>query len=146
MSKREFFRTALIQFFIIVTLINVVTFALGMIFRPDDRFGYEAFLSPIIYAACSMLPVILTYSKRELSFKQMILRQILNLIAIEVIMICIGLTGSQALREQPTILISFALSVFLIFVLVMLISWILDLGQARQMNIDLENYKKRINN
>lgn len=144
MSKKEFFQTAFIQFFVIVTLINVVMFILGMIFRPDEKLGYEAFLSPIMYAAFSMIPVVLTYSPRELSAKQMILRQVLKLLAIEGIMIAIGIGGSPELAKQPLLVISFALSVFIIFILVMFISWILDLGQAKQMNMDLENYQKRI--
>lgn len=144
MNKREYFRTAFAQYFIIVTLINVVMFVLGTIFRPNDRFGYEAFLSPLIYAACSMIPIILTYSKKELSVKQMFFRQVLNLLAIEGIMIGIGLSGSSIFYEQPLLVVSFALSVFIIFILVLVISWVLDLGQARQMNIDLENYKKRM--
>ena len=144
MNKREYFRTAFAQYFIIVTLINVVMFVLGTIFRPNDRFGYEAFLSPLIYAACSMIPIILTYSKKELSVKQMFFRQVLNLLAIEGIMIGIGLSGSSIFYEQPLLVVSLALSVFIIFILVLVISWVLDLGQARQMNIDLENYKKRM--
>lgn len=143
MSKKEYFRVVFIQFFIIVTLINVVMFVLGTVFRPNERFGYDAFLSPIIYAAFSMIPVLFTYSSRELSLKQMLVRQVLKLLAIEAIMIGIGMSGSSVFIKQPVLVISFASSVFLIFVLVMIISWILDLGQARQMNIDLDNYKKR---
>ena len=144
MTKREYYKVAFTQFFIIVTLINVVMFVLGMIYQPDARFGYDAFLSPIIYAACSMLPVLLTYSKKELSVKQMFFRQVLNLLAVEGIMLGIGLVGSAELASHPALVASFALSVFVIYVLVMIISWVLDLGQAKQMNIDLENYKSRI--
>lgn len=144
MTKREYYKVAFTQFFIIVTLINVVMFVLGMIYQPDARFGYDAFLSPIIYAACSMLPVLLTYSKKELSVKQMFFRQVLNLLAIEGIMLGIGLAGSAELASHPALVVSFALSVFVIYVLVMIISWVLDLGQAKQMNIDLEKYKSRI--
>lgn len=143
MSKKEYFRVAFIQFFIIVTLINVVMFVLGTVFKPNERFGYDAFLSPIIYAAFSMIPVLFTYSSRELSLKQMLVRQVLKLLAIEAIMIGIGMSGASVFIKQPVLVISFSSSVFLIFVLVMIISWILDLGQARQMNIDLDNYKKR---
>lgn len=145
MSKQEFLKTAFIQFFIIATLINVVMCVLGSIFRPDVQFGYEAFMAPVIYATFSMIPVLLTYSSRELSVKQMMFRQVLKLLAIEGIMIAIGLGETEELAEQPMLVVSFVLSVFIIFVLVSVISWILDLGQAKQMNIDLENYKKRIN-
>lgn len=144
MSRRDFFRIAITQYFIIVTLINVAIFALGMIYRPDDRFGYEAFLTPLVYAAFSMIPVIFTYSKKEISTKRMFFRLILNLIAIEGIMIGIGITGSEGSEKQSMIIVSFALAVFVIFVLVMVISWVLDLRQAKQMNMDLENYKNRI--
>lgn len=144
MSKQDFFRTLFIQFFVIVTLINVVMFVLGILFRPDERFGYEAFLTPIIYAACSLIPAAITYSPKELSLRQMLLRQLLNLFAIEAIMIVIGIGRSPELAKQPLLVISFAISVFIIYVLVIIISWILDLGQAKQMNIDLENYQKNI--
>lgn len=142
MDRRDFFRTAFIQFFIIVTLINIVMFVLGTLFRPDDRFGYDAFLAPLVYAACSMIPVLLTYSSKELTIKQMILRQVLKILAIEVIILGIGFTGSEELAGQPLVMASLALAVFLIFILVTFISWVLDLNQARQMNLDLENYKK----
>lgn len=48
------------------------------------------------------------------------------------------------LIKEPLLIVSFAFSVFFVFVLVMVISWVLDLGQAKQMNMDLDNYKKRI--
>lgn len=143
MSRREYFRVAFAQYFIIVTLINVVMFVLGVVYRPDDRFGYDAFIVPLIYAAFSMIPALLTYSDKEISVKQMIVRQVLKLFATEAIVLGIGLTGSSDVMKQPMLVVSFALSIFVIYVLVMLISWVLDLGQARQMNIDLDNYKRR---
>lgn len=51
-----------------------------------------------MYAACSMIPVINTYSEKKIIAKLMILRQVLNLIAIEEIMIGIEYSGSVRLR------------------------------------------------
>lgn len=72
------------------------------------------------------------------------LRKMLNLIAIEGIMIMIGMTGSMGLSENPLLVVSFVASVFIVYVLVLVISWLLDLGKARQMNINLENYQRRV--
>ena len=54
MSFKEHLRSVMSRFFVIVTLINLATFVMGEIFRPDDSFGYEAFLSPLIYAAIAL--------------------------------------------------------------------------------------------
>ena len=37
------------SYFISVTLINIAIFATGMLFRPEQTFGYESFLSPLLF-------------------------------------------------------------------------------------------------
>ena len=66
MSFKEHFKSVMSQFFVIATLINIAMFVLGEIFRPDDKFGYEALLAPIIYAAVSLVPMLCMYSKKKL--------------------------------------------------------------------------------
>lgn len=41
MSFKEHLRSVMSRFFVIVTLVNLATFVMGEIFRPDDSFGYE---------------------------------------------------------------------------------------------------------
>ncbi len=59
----------------IVTLINIAMFILGSIFRPDQRFGYEVLIAPLIYGVLSLIPYIIMYSKKELTIKQLYIRQ-----------------------------------------------------------------------
>ena len=58
MTFKEHFKSVMSMYFIIVTLVNAATFILGSIFRPDQTFGYEAFLSPLIYAAVALVPML----------------------------------------------------------------------------------------
>ncbi len=144
MSFKEHLKSVMSLYFVIVTLINAATFILGEIFRPDERFGYDAFLSPLIYAAIALVPMLCMYSKKELTLKQHIVRELLQLISIEVILIFFGL-GSKSLEpENIALTASFALSVFIIFVLVYVIAWLLDIKLAKQLNSELKSFQSRV--
>lgn len=134
------------NYFITVTLVNVVIFLLGTIFRPHERFGYEAFLSPLIYAAVAFVPILafsLLTSGRELTMKQMLVRHILEIIALEVILIIFGFGTESLTAENIPLITAFALSVLCVYALVTLISWVLDLRTARRINSDLELFRSR---
>ena len=64
MKLKEFIKSTLASYFIIVTLVNVATLVLGSIFRPEQRFGYEAFLAPLLYGALGLIPVFIMYSHK----------------------------------------------------------------------------------
>lgn len=144
MSFKEHLKSLLSFYFIIVTLINAATFILGEIFRPDDTFGYDAFLSPLIYAAISLVPMLCMYSKKELTLKQHIFREVLQLIAIEIVLIGFGLGEKCLDPENFALTASFALSVLIIFVLVSIIAWLLDMKTARQLTSDLKSFQDRV--
>ena len=60
MKKR--FRDMAGSYFIAVTLINIAVFATGIMLRPEQRFGYEAFLSPLLLGALTVICWILSSS------------------------------------------------------------------------------------
>lgn len=144
MSFKEHLKAVMSQLFVIAAFINLAIFILGEIFRPDEKFGYEAFLAPIIYAAISLVPMLLMYSKKELTVKQHIFRELLQLISIEIILIFLGLGAKSLEPENIALTASFALSVFIIYVLVYVIAWLLDLNTARQINTDLKSFQSKI--
>ncbi|MBQ5333080.1 MAG: hypothetical protein J6K92_07470 [Oscillospiraceae bacterium] len=144
MSFKEHLKSVMSLYFVIVTLINAATFILGEIFRPDERFGYDAFLSPLIYAAIALVPMLCMYSKKELSLKQHIVRELLQLISIEVMLIGFGLGAKCLAPENIALTASFALSVLIIFVLVYVIALLLDMRLARKLNSDLKAFQNRI--
>lgn len=143
MSFKEYLKSMLSMYFVIVTLINGATFILGEVFRPDDKFGYDAFLSPLIYGVLALVPMLCAYSKKELTLKQYVFREILQLISIEIILIGFGIGSESLLPENFALFASFALSILVIFVLVHLISWTLDLNAAKQINSDLKSFQRK---
>ena len=141
MSIKEYFKTTVRNFFIIVTLVNVATFLLGSIYQPEARFGYEAFLSPLVYGALSFIPMWIMYSPKELSVKQLLFREALQLVSLEVILILLGFGTNNLSRENVKLILSFACSVLVIYVLVHVISWLLDSRTAKIMTKELEAYQ-----
>ena len=143
MKLKEFIKSTLASYFIIVTLVNVATLVLGLIFRPEQRFGYEAFLAPLLYGALGLIPVFIMYSPKELTIKQIVIRKIVQLIALEFILVLAGFGRENLKAENLALIASFALSVLIIYVLVHVISWVLNLEMARQLTIDLQSYQSR---
>ncbi|MDY5869296.1 MAG: hypothetical protein ACI4EP_11190 [Suilimivivens sp.] len=143
MKLKEFIKSTLASYFIIVTLVNVATLVLGSIFRPEQRFGYEAFLAPLLYGALGLIPVFIMYSPKELTIKQIVIRKIVQLIALEFILVLAGFGRENLKAENLALIASFALSVLIIYVLVHVISWVLNLEMARQLTMDLQSYQSR---
>ena len=145
MSKREFLKSALNYFFIIVTLVNVATYVLGMTFLPETRFGYEAFLSPLIYGACSMIPYCIMYSRKELTVRQYLFREVLQLISIEIILVFLAFGPGSPERHNYPLIASFCGSVLIIYILVCLFSWLFNIQSARKLTQELEQYQTSMN-
>lgn len=144
MSFKEHIKIVMSQFFVIVTLINLATFMIGEIFRPDQRFGYEAFLFPIIYAVIAVIPMLCMYSKKELTIKQYILKKLLLLISIEILLIFFVLGAKSLEPGNIALTVSFALSILVIFVFVHVVGWVLDWKDAKKLNSDLKLFQKRV--
>lgn len=95
MSKREFIEHLVISFFVVVTCVNLVMAFLGMRYEPEIRFGYQAFLLPVIYGGLGILPSAVTYSRKELSVRQMLVRKLLQLLLLEGIMVSIVFSSEK---------------------------------------------------
>ncbi|MGN0600898.1 MAG: hypothetical protein ACI4JK_13545 [Oscillospiraceae bacterium] len=143
MTFKEHFKSVISYYFIIVTLINAATYILGELFRPDERFGYDAFLSPLIYAAIALVPMLCMYSKKELTLRQHIVKEAFQLIALEVILIGFGLGSKSLVPENIKLTAAFALSIFVIYILVGVISWLLDSRQAKLITSELKTFQSR---
>ncbi len=139
MDKIEHFKKVAMSFFIVVTFVNIAMGILGLCFERDMKFGYEAFFVPIIYGFLSMIPMVMTYSKKELTVRQLIFRKILHLLLLEAL-----LTYFVFLNKAMAVdlLISFMISVFVISILVHMILWFLDNRKAKELNLELEEYQK----
>lgn len=125
----------MMSFFVSITCISAAMALIGMLFEPDTRFGYEAFLSPLIFGALASLPMLAKYSKKELSFKQTVIRNVIHFLLLEAVILStlyfLGLLTSVSMA------ISLGISIFVIDLTVNLVLWISDKRTATEFNIAL---------
>lgn len=130
------------SFFVSVTLINLAMLILGMIFKPEQRFGYEIFLYPLIYGVIGILPALLMKEGRELTVGQALIRHILQMLLTVALILAFMFAGKTMNRDNLLVAMGVAVSVMIIYALVILIGWLLDLKNARSMTEDLKNFQK----
>jgi hypothetical protein len=138
---KEHIKDNLMNFFIIVTLVNIVIFISGSLMAPEQNLTYTAFLVPIIDGLLGIIPGLVMYSKRELTVKQVIVREIIQLLSIELIILffTFGFSGFSA--EKIPLMITVAVSVAVVYVLVYVIRFFLDIRSAKKMTDDLKAFQ-----
>ncbi len=141
MSFKEFIISSLKVYFILVTLICLATFLLGSIFAPETKFGYEAFVSPLVNAFLALIPEIVMLSRREMSMKEIYIRKAIQLLCIEFIMVYL-LKISNGVNMTTGTTIGLIIAVFFIFVLTHVIMFILDTRKAKDLNEALSDFQK----
>ena len=141
---KDHLKECLRNYFIIVTGINLAVFVLGMIFRPDQKLGYDAFLYPLIYGAITSVPNLLMVEKKEPTIKQSIFREIVGVILISAILLTTMFAGKEITGELIVISCGIVLSVICITWLVNAVSWILDSRKAESLTNDLVAFQNKI--
>lgn len=139
MEFKRFLVNKLILFFMLSTLITVAVSLIGSVFDAEARFGYRTMLAPIEYAALCLLPSLVTYSRRELSPRQLLFRKALALLLIEAAILYIS---PAVYTGDRLAVLAVAASVLVIFVLVHLFLWLKDAAEAKKLNRDLAQFQK----
>ncbi len=144
MKLKEILHQSLMTYFILVTCITAGIMILGMAFDPDAKFGYEAFVSPFIFAALGVIPNLIMYSSKEFSNKQIILRKIIQLAVIEAEVIGISVISPMIPTEKAGVVIGLIVSVIVIFILANFISIMNDYFSAKKLTKELMHFQKNI--
>ena len=142
MEFKRFLVNKLILFFMLSTLITVAVVLIGSAFDPEAQFGYKDMLVPIEYAALCMLPTFVTWSKRELSPKALLVRKAIMLVLIEGVILFIAFRSSVIDTSRIGVVLAIAGSVLVIFVLANLFVWLKDAAEAKKLNRELEAFQK----
>lgn len=142
MEFKRFLVNKLILFFMLSTLITVAIALIGSAFDPKAQLGYQDMLEPIVYAALCMLPTLVTWSKRELSPKALLVRKALMLVLIEAVILFIAFRSSVIDTSRVEVVLVITGSVLVIFVLANLFVWLKDATEAKKLNRDLEQFQK----
>ena len=142
MEFKRFLVNKLILFFMLSTLITVAIVLIGSAFDPEAQFGYKDMLVPIEYAALCILPTLVTWSKRELSPKALLVRKAIMLVLIEGVILFIAFTSDVIDTSRVEVVLTIAGSVLMIFVLANLFMWLKDAAEAKKLNRELEAFQK----
>lgn len=141
MSFKAFLKRCLMEYFVITTCVTAAIAILGQVLDPTARFGYEAYFSPLIFGLVGLVPSFLTYSRKELSFKQALVRKALHFIVLEATLVAFGF-GAGVLHAFFDASL-FALAVFIVYLTVNLISWQFDKKEAVEINKTLKALQGR---
>ncbi len=129
-------------YFILVTLITVLLMVVGLIFDSGRTFSYEAFFSPLFYAFIGVIPVFFFQSDKELSMKQLIIRSIIQILLIEAAILLIVFKVPSIPSDRIEVVISIAVGILIVYILSLVVEYIFELTQAKEMNAYLEEYQK----
>lgn len=130
--KTFFVKKVMMSFFVSVACISAAMALIGMVFEPDTRFGYEAYLSPLIFGALASFPLLVKYSKRELSLKQAAIRNVVHFLLLEVVILSVLYFGG--ILTSVSMAVSLGISIFMIDLIVNLVLWINDKRTAKEFN------------
>lgn len=134
--KTFFIKKIMMSFFVSVACICAAMALIGMTFESDTRFGYEAFLSPLIFGVVASLPLLVTYSKHELSVKQAAVRNVIHFLLLEAVILSVLYFGG--ILASLSMAISLGISIFVIDLTVNLVLWINDNRIAKEFNCALK--------
>ena len=143
---KERFREMAGSYFITVTLINIAVFATGILFRPEQRFGYEAFLSPLLLGALTVIPTMIMYSKKELTVRQLLFRKTIQLLLDIVIVIAVIFANEDMNKDTVSAAVGVSVSIIIVFAAVHVIEWFLEKRTANELTAQLAEFQKRNSN
>lgn len=130
--KTFFIKKIMMSFFVVTACICAAMALVGMVFEPGAKFGYEAFLSPLIFGALASLPSLATYSKTELSTRQAAMRNVLHFVLLEVVVLSALYFGGML--TSISMAASLGFSIFVIDLIVNLVLWTNDKRTAKEFN------------
>lgn len=142
MSLKQFLIRRLSLFFMLTTLITAAVYILGSCFDSDARFGYGAFLSPLFYAGCCVLPSLVTWSRRELKPRELFLRELIQFLLTEGVVLVLAFRSRVIDTSRAAVVLGIAGSVLVIYLLAFLFSWLANSAQARQVNEELVRFQQ----
>ena len=141
MTIKEFLISRIQLYFLLVTLIFAVSMIIGMIFTPGQELYYYQLIGPFFLFSLCVLPTFITYSRKEPTVRQVVLRNIIRLILIEGIV----LTQIQPPEQENQVLfrILLAAAVLIVYLLASLMMWLRRVRQSGMMTEQLKILQER---
>lgn len=132
MIFRSFLKQCLVEYLVICACISAAIGILGLVVNPNAQFGYESYFSPFIFGFISLIPSLVTYSKDELSMKQLLIRKGIHLLLL--VALLTGFAIWQKLIDSIQEITLFGIAVVAVYILVNYIRSVYDQKDADEIN------------
>lgn len=142
MTFKDFIISRAQMFFFLVTMILLAQVSLGMMIEPQRALYYKDFLGTFAMAGACMLPTVVTYSKKELSFKQMLVRHIIQFAMIEAIMLTFAIVGIENSPQKLMKVLSICIATAIIYALAIFIMWYKQYRESKILTELLKNIQQ----
>ncbi len=135
MKQMNVFRYLIRDYFIIFTIILLATAVLN----PSHAFTFREIMLTALFALLGDLPSLINFTKKELSDKARYLRMVIHFVLLEVIILTFGNVLGQVSGLSQNIL--FAFEILGIYLLVIVITLLIDHKTASDINKQLANMR-----
>jgi hypothetical protein len=132
------------DFFIITTGILIGMLIYGKLFDPEATFNIEQLQTIVFSGFITSVPTLIFYSKKELSKKQMLLRQGLHFILLESIIMWSAYASHGIEQGNFSQAFSIFILVFVIYMVVRVRGWLSDKKEAGKLNKRINEYNKHV--
>lgn len=143
MSFKDFLVSRLQLFFFLVTMILLAQITLGNAIEPERALYYKDFIGTFVMAGLCTLPTFITYSKKEPTFKKALIKQAVQLVLIEGIMLFLSMKGIEDSPQKNLSVILIAVVVAVIYVLAVLLMWYRQHIESKKLNTLLKDLQSR---
>lgn len=142
MKLSEFVKEIIRDFFIIFGSVIIMITILRQFFYPDMAFDLESIYTIMTFSVIGALIGFILYSRHDLSEKQTRIRIAIHFLALEFILISLGIIIGVINSVLSAIILGLEIAV--VYIIVRLLAWQNDKKVAKSINEKLKSFKKNI--
>lgn len=142
MRRKKILIEAMMTFLVCTACICIMEGVVGMVFLPEQKFGYEAFFSPPLFGFFSTLFSFVLYPKREEGAGSMLIRKIVHLAMIEAFVL--GLNYLAGADFEKNVMIALVCAIAIVYAVVSAVMYISDRRSAEQFNEQLKQFQEKM--
>lgn len=143
MSFKKFVISRLKLFFFLLPLTFTATVILRMIFAPQQKFTVDMMQTPLFTSVVGVLLSFITYFRKMPTFRQYLLRLLLQLILIHLFILWMVSLAEDAVIPPVPYYIIINIMIFVIYALGVLMIWFQKKRQSQKMSEQLRKLQER---
>jgi len=141
MEVRNILKKCMIDFLMIQSGITMAIGVISCINPPPEGMNHYMFFMPFVYAFFCILPSFVTYSRKELSIKQMAIRKVIQFILIEVLVILVSYVMGPL--HDISMGIAMIIAVAVVYAVVNCLGYFLAKADAEAMTKKIQHIKEQ---